>query len=290
MEADWVYILRKGNNMRNIKSEDIIGAVATAAIEANTLLPSDIYRALREAREQEELPRARQILEVLLENADLAKKEGLALCQDTGLVVVNIMIGQEVHVEGNLGEAINQGIRVGYREGHFRASVVGHPLVRDNTGDNTPCIVHAEMVPGDVMRLTVFPKGAGSENMGRVAMLKPGAGEQGIIDFVLETVEIAGGNPCPPLVVGVGVGGNLETAPYLAKKALMRPLGIPGPHRELEHKLLESINRTGIGPQGLGGSTTALGVNLEVYPTHIASLPVAVNLGCHSTRRCTIDL
>ncbi|MGE5545120.1 MAG: fumarate hydratase [Bacillota bacterium] len=276
--------------MRTIKSEEITKVVAAAAIEANTLLPGDIYRALREAYEQEEMPRARYILKVLLENADLAKKEGLALCQDTGLAVVNIILGQDVHVSGDLREAINEGIRLGYRQGHFRASVVKDPLIRENTGDNTPCIIHTEIVPGNVMRITVFPKGAGSENMGRVAMLKPGAGEQGIIDFVVETVEMAGGSPCPPLVVGVGVGGNMEMAVYLAKKALMRPLGMPGPHPELQQKLLESINRTGIGPQGLGGRTTALGVNLEVYPTHIASLPVAVNLGCHSTRRCTIEL
>ena len=276
--------------MRTVKSDDITGAVAAAAIEANTLLPADIYQALREAHEQEELPRARYILEVLLKNADLAHQEGLALCQDTGLVVVNIIIGQEVHVLGDLQRAINEGIRLGYRQGHFRASVVKDPLVRENTGDNTPCIIHTEIDPGDVMRLTVFPKGAGSENMGRVAMLKPGAGDQGIMDFVVETVELAGGSPCPPLVVGVGIGGNMEMAAYLAKKALMRPLGTAETHPDLQQKLLESINRTGIGPQGLGGRTTALGVNLEVYPTHIAGLPVAVNLGCHSTRRCTIEI
>jgi len=276
--------------MRTIKSEDITQAVAKAAIEANTSLPADIYQALKEAYEQEKLPQARYILEVLLENADLAQKEGLALCQDTGLVVVNIIHGQEVYVQGDLQAAINEGIRLGYRQGHFRASVVKDPFTRDNTGDNTPCIIHSEIVPGDTMRITVFPKGAGSENMGRVAMLKPGAGVQGIIDFVVETAEIAGGSPCPPLVVGVGVGGNMEMASYLAKKALMKPLGMPGPHPELQQTLLDSINQTGIGPQGLGGRTTALGVNLEVYPTHIASLPVAVNLGCHSTRRCTIEL
>ncbi len=276
--------------MRNIKAEDITRVVAAAAIKANTLLPPDIYQALSKSKEKESLPRAKQILEVLLENADLARKEGIALCQDTGLVVVNIIIGQDVHIEGDLIKAVNQGIREGYSQGHFRASVVGHPLVRDNTGDNTPAIVHVELVPGDTLRLTVFPKGAGSENMGRMTMLNPGAGEQGIVDFVVETVEIAGGSPCPPLVVGVGVGGNLETAPYLAKKALMRPLGIPGSLPDLEDKLLDYINQTGIGPQGLGGNTTALGVNLEVSPTHIASLPIAVNLGCHSTRRCTVDL
>lgn len=276
--------------MRTVKSDDITKAVAAAAIEANILLPADIYQALREAYEREDLPRARYILEVLLENADLAHKEGLALCQDTGMVVVDIILGQEVHVLGELQQAINEGIRLGYRQGHFRASVVKDPLVRENTGDNTPCIIHTEIVPGDVMRLTVFPKGAGSENMGRTAMLKPGAGEQGIMDFVVETVELAGGSPCPPLVVGVGIGGNMEMAAYLAKKALMSPLGTPGTHPELQQKLLESINRTGIGPQGLGGRTTALGVNLEVYPTHIASLPVAVNLGCHSTRRRTIEI
>ncbi|MGI6514816.1 MAG: fumarate hydratase [Syntrophomonadales bacterium] len=276
--------------MRTIQSEDITRAVAVAAIEANTVLPPDIYQALRTAYEKERLPRARYLLKVLLDNADIAKKEGLALCQDTGMVVVNIIIGQEVHIAGDLKEAVDEGVRLGYRQGHFRASVVKDPLIRVNTGDNTPCIMHTEIVPGDTVRITVFPKGAGSENMGRVAMLKPGAGEQGIVDFVVETVEVAGGNPCPPLVVGVGIGGNMELASYLAKKALMRPLGASGPYPELRHKLLESINKTGIGPQGLGGDTTALGVNIESFPTHIASLPVAVNLGCHSTRRCTREL
>jgi len=280
----------KGNGMRIIQAEDITRAVATAVIEANTVLPPDICQALKQAYEKERMPRARYLLQVLLENAEIAKKEGLALCQDTGMTVVDIMIGQEVHITGDLREAVNEGIRVGYHQGHFRASVVKDPLIRVNTGDNTPCIMHTEIVPGDKMRITVFPKGAGSENMARAAMLKPGAGEQGIIDFVLETVEIAGGNPCPPLVVGVGIGGNMELACYLAKKAIMKPLGASSPYPELQRKLLESINKTGIGPQGLGGDTTALGVNIESYPTHIASLPVAVNLGCHSTRRCTLEL
>ncbi len=276
--------------MRTIQSETIARAVAQAAIEANTVLPADIYRALQAAREAEKEPRARQILGVLIENADLAKREKLALCQDTGLVVVSIVLGQEVHVEGSLQDAVNQGIRDGYRQGHFRASVVDDPLLRNNTGDNTPAIIHTQIVEGSGMTITVFPKGAGSENMGQVAMLKPGAGEEGIIEFVVNAVKTADANPCPPIVIGLGIGGNLEQAPYLAKQALMRPLDTYGPHRELEQKILARINQLGIGPQGLGGDITALGVNIESAPTHIASLPVAVNLGCHSTRRSTVEL
>jgi fumarate hydratase subunit alpha len=276
--------------MRTINASDIRHAIAGAAIAANTRLPDDVLQALQKAAQTEDSPRARQILEILLENAAMACEEGLALCQDTGLAVVDMTIGQDVHVEGDLKEAINAGIREGYREGCFRASVVGHPLQRVNTGDNTPCIIHSEIVPGDGLTFTILPKGAGSENMSRVAMLKPGAGEPGVIDFVLESVTLAGGNPCPPLVVGIGIGGNMEHAAYLAKKALMRPLHQGGPNQELEQRILELINQTGIGPQGLGGKTTALGVNIETYPTHIACLPVAVNLGCHSTRRCTVNL
>ncbi|MGE5416230.1 MAG: fumarate hydratase [Acidobacteriota bacterium] len=276
--------------MRSIKAETIAEAAAQAAIHANTILPDDVYRAIVKARDLETSPRARQILDILLENADMARTEGLALCQDTGLTVIDITVGQDVHVEGALADALNAGVRNGYRKGHFRSSIVGHPLDRVNTGDNTPCIIHTEIVPGDEFTMTVFPKGGGSENMGRVAMLKPGAGIVGVIDFVLQAVREAGGNPCPPLVVGVGIGGNMELAAYLAKKAIMRPMDEPGPNTELEQELLAKINSLGIGPQGLGGLTTALGVNIETYPTHIASLPVAVNLGCHSTRRCTVTL
>lgn len=274
--------------MKTIYAEEITTAVAAAAIQANTVLPADVKLALQAALDREDEPRARQILSILLENAELARTEKIALCQDTGLVVVDIELGQDVHIEGDLKEAVNEGVRRGYRQGCFRASVVNHPLQRLNTGDNTPCIIHMELVAGDSLKLTLFPKGAGSENMGKVAMLKPGAGEEGIADFVVRSVREAGSNPCPPLVVGVGIGGNMEMAAYLAKKALMRPINGGGSNAELEERLLAMINATGIGPQGLGGRVTALGVNVETYPTHIASLPVAVNLGCHSTRRATV--
>ncbi|MGE5396133.1 MAG: fumarate hydratase [Chitinophagales bacterium] len=276
--------------MRIITSQEITRAVYEAALQANTVLPGDIKQALEQAYEDENDTRARTILKMLLQNAELASKEGLALCQDTGLAVVDITLGQDIHIKGDLQEAVNKGISEGYREGGFRASVVEHPFFRKNTGDNTPCILHTHLVSGEGFSLTVFPKGAGSENMGRLGMLKPGAGVEGMKDFVLDTVKTAGSNPCPPLVIGVGIGGNMETAAYLAKKALMRPIRQAGPNSELEQQLLNTINETGIGPQGLGGKTTALGVNIEVYPTHIASLPVAINLGCHSTRRYTINL
>ncbi len=276
--------------MRTIQAQDITQAVKKAVIKANTVLPPDIIEAIKGAYERESVPLARKILGVLLENAELSRTEEMALCQDTGLVVVHIGLGQEIHISGSLEQAVNQGIREGYREGHFRASVVEDPIRRKNTGDNTPATIHLELTQGSSFNLTVFPKGAGSENMGQVGMLKPGDGEQGIIDFVVDAVKKAGGKPCPPLVIGVGVGGNLETAPYLAKKALLRPLSIIGSYQELENTILQRVNETGIGPQGLGGDTTALGVNIEVYATHIASLPVAVNLGCHSTRRYTVEL
>jgi len=280
----------KGYIMRTIMARDITRAVKMAVIKANTVLPPDIIEAIKGAYERESVALARRVLGIMLENAELAQSEEMALCQDTGMVVVHVGMGQDLHIKGSLEQAVNQGIREGYREGHFRASVVGDPIRRENTGDNTPAIIHLELVQGSSFTLTVFPKGAGSENMGLVGMLKPGAGQQGVIDFVVEAVKKAGGKPCPPLVVGVGVGGNLETAPILAKKALMRPLDNSGPNQEFENAILQRINETGIGPQGLGGDTTALGVNLEVYATHIASLPVAVNLGCHSTRRYTVEL
>lgn len=276
--------------MRTISVETITEAVCKAAVEANTRLPEDIRAALTEAIKNETNPRAKEILGILIENAEIANNEGLALCQDTGLVVVAVEVGNDVHIDGSLQNAINEGIRRAYLGSFFRASVVRDPLNRVNTGDNTPCIIHTELIEGDKLDITVFPKGAGSENMGRVAMLKPGAGEQGVIDFVLDAVRSAGGNPCPPMMIGIGIGGNLEYAPYLAKKAMMRPLGQAGPYPAIERKIKDLINDTGIGPQGLGGNTTALGVHIETYPTHIASLPVAVNLGCHSTRRCRICL
>lgn len=255
-------------------------------------LPEDILLALQQARARERSVRASGILDIILENAELAEKERIALCQDTGMVVVEMEIGSELLIEGDLEKAINEGIRTGYQEGYFRASVVRDPLNRINTGDNTPAIIHTRLVPGEGLTINLLPKGAGSENMGQIAMLKPSQGLPGIKDFVVKVVREAGSNPCPPIIVGVGIGGNMEKAALLAKEALLRPLNQMSPRPDLaalEQELLDMINATGIGPQGLGGDTTALGVNIEVYPTHIASLPVAVSLGCHSTRRIKIE-
>lgn len=280
--------------MREIDVNQIQKAVCQAAVTANTILPPDIRASLEQALEKETHEGARRILGILLQNAALAEHDQMALCQDTGLVTVSVRLGQQVLLTGgDLTEAINEGIRQGYRQGYFRSSIVGHPLQRVNTGDNTPAVIHLEIVPGDALTVTVFPKGAGSENMGRLAMLKPSDGQPGVIRFILETVAIANANPCPPIVVGVGIGGNMEKAAMLAKKALLRPLTDRHPDPEmaaLEGELLNRINAMGIGPQGLGGDTTALAVNIEVYPTHIASLPVAVSLNCHSTRRATVHI
>ncbi|NLW91672.1 MAG: fumarate hydratase [Syntrophomonadaceae bacterium] len=279
--------------MRRIQSNDVKERVRQAVLTANTQLPEDVLLALREARLRERSSRAAGILDIILENAHLAETEGIPLCQDTGMVVVEMELGSQLLVEGDLEAAINEGIRTGYQEGYFRASVVRDPLNRINTGDNTPAIIHTHLVPGDGLTINLLPKGAGSENMGQVAMLKPSQGLPGIKDFVLKVVTEAGPNPCPPIVVGVGIGGNMEKAALLAKEALLRPLNQSNPRPDLavlEKELLGMINATGIGPQGLGGDTTALGVNIEVYPTHIASLPVAVSLSCHATRRIKIEL
>jgi len=279
--------------MRRIQSNEIKDKIREAVLKANTRLPEDVLQALQEARARERSSRAVNILDIILENAELAREEGIALCQDTGMVVVEMEVGSELLIEGDLEGAINEGIRAGYQEGYFRASVVRDPLNRINTGDNTPAIIHTRLVAGDGLILNLLPKGAGSENMGQVAMLKPSQGIPGIKDFVVKVVREAGSNPCPPIIVGVGIGGNMEKAALLAKEALLRPLNQANPRPDLaalEAELLVMINATGIGPQGLGGYTTALGVNIEVYPTHIASLPVAVSLGCHSTRRVKIEL
>lgn len=277
--------------MRKIHSDEVKERVREAVRQANTRLPEDVWQALRDARQRESSSRAQHIIDIILENAELAEEEGIALCQDTGMVVVEMELGSELLVEGDLEGAINEGIRTGYQEGYFRASVVRDPLNRINTGDNTPAIIHTRLVPGHGLLLNLLPKGAGSENMGQIAMLKPSQGLEGIKEFVLKVVREAGSNPCPPIIVGVGIGGNMEKAALLAKEALLRPLNQGNPRSDLatlEGELLAMINDTGIGPQGLGGDTTALGVNIEVYPTHIASLPVAVSLGCHSTRRARI--
>jgi len=259
--------------------------VAQAAIEACKVLPASVREAFVKARQEEPSDLAREALGILLENAKIAAEEGLPLCQDTGIAVVFVEIGEEVKVKG-LEEAINAGIARGYEEGLLRKSVAD-PLTRKNTGTNTPAVIHLERVPGERLRLAVLPKGCGSENMSRLAMLPPSAGLGGVKRFVLETVAQAGPNPCPPVTVGVGIGGTFEKAALLAKKALLRPLGEHAPREdvaELEKELLREINLLGIGPLGFGGRTTALAVNVEVFPTHIASLPVAVNIQCHAAR------
>jgi fumarate hydratase subunit alpha len=245
-------------------------------------------RALEEGLKRESSPSGRDILGQLLENARLAADEGLPMCQDTGLTVIFLDVGQEVHVQGDLEEAVQEGVRAGYDEGYLRKSVVASPVApRTNTGDNTPAIIHTRIVPGETLKITVAPKGGGSENMSALAMLKPAQGWEGAKDFVLETVRRAGPNPCPPVIVGVGLGGNFEYSTLLAKRALLRPLGRRHPDQataEREEELLEAINRLGIGPGGFGGKVTALGVAIETHPCHIASLPVAVNINCHAHR------
>lgn len=279
--------------MRRIKAEEISDAVARALIMANTSLPEDVIDALQAALEKESSARACRFLEIILENAELACSEGWALCQDTGMVVAEAEVGQEVYIEGDFSQAINQGVKTAYEQGYFRKSVVKDPFNRINSGDNTPAIIHTSLVAGEDIKIALLPKGAGSENMGQVAMLKPAAGLDGVKDFIIKVVQEAGPNPCPPIIVGVGTGGNMETAALLAKKALLRPVNQRHPRPDLaalETEMLEEVNRLGIGPQGMGGDTTALAVNIEVYPTHIASLPVAVSLGCHSTRRVVVTI
>ncbi|WP_338833213.1 L(+)-tartrate dehydratase subunit alpha [Moorella humiferrea] len=280
--------------MREISAREITATVARLCIEACSVLRPDWWQAMAAAEAKEEAPLGRDILKKLQENARLAAENLEPICQDTGVAVVFVELGQEIHVTGgNLYDAINAGVRQGYTEGYLRKSVVDDPFLRRNTGDNTPAIIHTEIVDGDRVKITVAPKGAGSENMSGVKMLKPADGVAGIKKYVLQVVEEAGGNPCPPIVVGVGIGGNLEKAPYLAKKALLRPLGQRHPLKHvaaLEEELLAAINATGIGPQGLGGRVTALDVHIEIYPTHIASLPVAVNLQCHAARHATAIL
>ncbi len=280
--------------MRQIHCEQIKAAVKNCVIKANLELPQDIQKALLKAKGQESNPLAQKLLGIILENAHLARQDSMAICQDTGLVAVIVEMGQEVHiVGGDINAAINAGIKAGYQEGYFRKSVVSDPLKRVNSGDNTPAVIHYQLMPGDGFKICVFPKGAGSENMSQLQMLSPSAGLNGVCEFVLKVVQEAGANACPPLIVGVGLGGNLEKVAQLAKQALLRHIDIPHNDSQLaalEGRLLVLINQLGIGPQGLGGQTTALAVNIASYPTHIASLPVAVNLGCHATRRSSCCL
>jgi fumarate hydratase subunit alpha len=280
--------------MREIASSSITSAVRRLCQEANFRLPDDVLAAMREAVEREESPTGKEILRQCLENARIAREEKVPLCQDTGFAVIFLEIGQGVRIAGgDLTEAVNAGVREGYAEGYLRKSIVADPLRRKNTSDNTPAMIHVSIVPGDRLVITVAPKGGGSENMSAVKMLAPAAGEEGIKSFVIEWVRSAGANPCPPVVVGVGIGGTFEGVALLAKKALLRPLGSSHPdpfYARLEDELKGKINDLGVGPQGLGGRVTGLGVQIEVYPCHIASLPVAVNLNCHAARHASVTL
>ncbi len=280
--------------MREISVNTITEAVAKLCIQANCVLNDDVYCALENAKKTEKSEIGKEILCQLTENADIAKDETVPICQDTGMAVVFVEIGQEVHITGGLlTDAVNEGVRKGYTEGYLRKSVVSDPFIRVNTNDNTPAIIHYDIVGGDNVKIIVAPKGFGSENMSKIYMLKPSAGIEGAKDAIVQAVDEAGPNPCPPMVVGVGVGGNFEMAAYLAKKALLRPIGSHSdkPHlREMEEELLERMNNLGIGPQGLGGVTTVLGVNVESYPTHIAGMPIAVNISCHVTRHAEVIL
>ena len=276
--------------MRIVNAQAITDAVSRLCVQANYYLPDDVKRTIGHCRSHEDWPAARDTLDKLAVNCQIAAETSLPICQDTGVACVFLDIGQDVHIEGSIKEAVDEGVRKGYREGYLRKSVVGDPLERKNTGDNTPAMLYIDIVPGSNLTITVAPKGFGSENMSQIKMLRPSDGVNGITEFVLKVVEDAGPNPCPPIVVGVGIGGTFDKAALLAKKALLRPLGIPNGkthYAALELTLLEKINALGIGPQGFGGRTTALGVNIEAMPTHIAGLPCAVNLNCHVSRHAT---
>ena len=274
--------------MRTLHTDEIIDNVKEMCIEANLYLSKDMQEAIWQARSSETGELGKQILGQICENMEIAAKESIPICQDTGMAVFFVKIGQDLHIEGmNLTEAINEGVRQGYKEGYLRKSVVSDPLIRENTKDNTPAIIHYDIVPGNQLEILIAPKGFGSENMSRVFMLKPADGIEGVKNAVIQTVMDAGPNACPPLVVGVGVGGDFEKAAIMAKKALTRNVkeGSTLPHiRNMEEDLLTTINQSGIGPGGLGGKTTAIAVNIETYPTHIAGLPVAVNMCCHVNR------
>lgn len=276
--------------MREINAAQITDIVARLCVEANCYLPEDMKRCIEQSCANEPWAPSREILGRIIENYQIAAERPQPICQDTGVACVFLEVGQDVHINGDVTAAVNEGVRRGYAEGYLRKSVVKDPLNRVNTGDNTPAMIYFDLVPGDRLQITVAPKGFGSENMSQIKMLKPSDGLQGVKDFILKVVEEAGPNPCPPIVVGVGVGGTFDKAAYLAKKALMRPVDVRNDdpfYADLEQELLEKINDLGIGPQGFGGKTTALTVNVEQYPTHIAGLPVAVNINCHVTRHKT---
>ncbi len=280
--------------MKNIDAKVIEDTVARLCIEANLRLPPDVINAIESAEKAEPWDGAKRILSLLGDNVRIASEKTLPVCQDTGMACVFVELGQDVHIDGgDFEEAVNNGVRRGYGEGYLRKSVVCDPLRRVNTGDNTPALLTVKLTRGDKMRITVMPKGFGSENMSALKMLKPADGVEGVKNFVLETVEKAGANPCPPIIVGVGIGGSFDKAAYLAKHALLRPVDEPNPdeyYAALESELLDKINALGIGPQGFGGKTTALAVLIEAMPTHVAGLPVAVNISCHATRRASASL
>lgn len=272
--------------MRQISTIEITEKVRALCISAACNLEPDVAQALRSAREREQSPLGKEVLGQIIDNFELADKENLPICQDTGISVFFIEVGRQAVLDGSLADAVNEGVRQGYKDGYLRKSVC-HPLNRKNTGDNTPAIIHTSIVEGDRIKIKFAPKGAGSENMSRLKMLKPSEGLIGIKAFVLETIREAGGNPCPPIVVGVGIGGSFEVSAILAKKALLRDVGASNPDPEvsaIEAELLELVNELGIGPMGFGGTVTALGVHLEIHPCHIASLPVAINIQCHAGR------
>ena len=277
--------------MREINVSQITDVVERLCIEANTHLPDDVKCAIESCRTREDGEIAKGVLDNIIENYRIADAENVPICQDTGMACVFLEIGQDVHLTGgDLRAAVDEGVRRGYDKGYLRKSVVADPIRRGNTGDNTPAMLYTEIVPGEQVKITVGPKGFGSENMSAIRMFKPSAGLQGIKDFILETVENAGPNPCPPMVVGVGIGGTFDKAALLAKKAIMRPLGTHHPdpyYAALEDEMLEKINALGIGPQGFGGRTTAIGLNIETLPTHIAGMPCAININCHVTRHKT---
>ncbi len=281
--------------MRDIEAKEVTTTVSRLFQEANFFLPDDVLASLRQARDSEESPVGRQVIDRILENADIAASERMPLCQDCGVAIVFLELGQEVHITGgDLYTAVNEGVRQGYDKGYLRKSMVRQPYsARINTKDNTPAIIYTEIVPGDKLKITVIPKGGGAENMTRLAMLPPARGRQGIIDFVVNAVDEAGSNPCPPVIVGIGIGGTAEKTLMLAKRASLRKIGEPNPDAEvakLEKEILERINNLGIGPMGYGGRVTALAVHVAVFPAHIASMPVAVNLQCHSARHKEVIL
>ncbi len=275
--------------MRPVTASEITEAVAKLFKEANYRLGDDVIAALKKARAEEESPAGRDVLDTILENARIAASDNIPLCQDCGTAVVFLEVGQDVHVEGgSIIDAVNEGVRRAYKEGYLRKSMVTHPFSdRKNTRDNTPAVIHTEIVPGDKLKVTVLPKGGGAENMTKLGMLLPAAGRKGVIDFVVKAVEEAWANPCPPVIIGVGIGGTAEKAMSMAKHALIRKVGEPSADKEtaeLEKEIMEAVNKLGIGPMGYGGRITALAVHVETFPTHMTSLPVAVNLQCHSAR------